>query len=303
MRKPDFFIVGAPKCGTTAMDHYLKQHPEIFLPDRKEPQFFGSDIYSPAFIRDEAEYLRLFSEVGGERRVGETSVWSLYSRVAAREIARFSPHANVIIMLRNPTEMLYSMHSQYLYTGNEDIESFAEALDAEEDRKNGRRIPETVTFVEGLFYRDSARYHEQVQRYIETFGREKVHVILFDDLKADPANVYAETLRFLDVDPSFLPDLKVVNPNKRVRSKALRDASKYSQGHARRLARSLVPSRLRRGLMSVLDRYNTVYEPPRPIERETSARLRAEFAPEVERLGELLGRDLSAWNALPERGS
>lgn len=296
MRRPDFFIVGAPKCGTTALDHYLKQHPEIFLPDRKEPQFFGSDIHASTFIKDKAEYLQLFSTAQNERRVGETSVWSLYSRRAAREIAEFAPHANVIIMLRNPTEMLYSMHSQYLYTGNEDIESFAAALEAEEARKKGKLIPQTATFVEGLFYRESARYYEQVQRYFEAFGHDRVHVILFDDLKADPGKVYVDTLRFLGVDPSFRPDLKVVNPNKRVRSKALRDASKYSQGYVRRLSKKLIPFQTRRRLVSLLDRYNTVYESPRPIEEETSARLKAEFAPEVEKLSGLLGRDLSGWN-------
>lgn len=297
MRRPDFFIVGAPKCGTTAMDHYLKQHPEIFLPGHKEPQFFGSDIHSPTFIRNEEEYLSLFSEARDELRVGETSVWSLYSRRAAQEIKQFAPRASVIIMLRDPTEMLYSMHRQYLYTGNENIENFAAALEAEEDRKRGRRIPQTATFVEGLFYKDSARYYEQVRRYLETFGRDHVHIILFDDLKTDPDGVYSDVLLFLGVDFSFRPDLKVINPNKRIRSRALRDVSKHSQGFLYRLAKKLLPSGSRRRLMSLLDRYNTVYEAPQPMEEETSARLRAEFAPEVQKLSKLLERDLSGWSA------
>lgn len=278
------------------MDYYLKQHPQIFLPNRKEPQFFGSDLLSPTFIRDEKEYLELFAEAKDERRVGETSVWSLYSRRASREISEFNPDASVIIMLRNPTEMLRSMHNQYLYTGNETLESLSAALEAEDDRKRGRCIPETATFVEGLFYRDSARYFEQVQRYFDVFGRDKVHIIIFDDLKADPGKVYVETLSFLEVDTSFRPDMKVINPNKRIRSKTVRDLSKYSQGRGRQLAKALMPTRARQRLMSALDRYNTVYEPARPLEEETSARLRAEFAPEVERLSELLGRDLSSWN-------
>jgi hypothetical protein len=78
-RKPDVFIVGAPKCGTTAMNHYLGQHPEIFMSKHKEPHFFGSDLVSrnSDFVRDKKEYLALFADVQSERRVGEASIWYL----------------------------------------------------------------------------------------------------------------------------------------------------------------------------------------------------------------------------------
>src|SRR3989339_415720 len=137
MRKPDFFIVGAPKSGTTAMCTYLKQHPEIFMPEKKESHFFGTDLNSPRFIRDKKIYLSLFSKAKDERRVGESSVWYLYSKKAASEIKEFSPSASIIIMLRNPVDMLYSQHSQFLYNGNEDIACFEEALNAEQDRRRG----------------------------------------------------------------------------------------------------------------------------------------------------------------------
>lgn len=296
MTKPDFFIVGAPKCGTTAMDRYLKQHPEIFLPERKEPQFFGSDLYSPTFIRKQEEYLSLFEEVRGEKRVGETSVWSLYSEQAASEIEEFEPNANVIAMLRNPAEMISSLHSQYLYTGNEDIENLEEALRAEEQRKKGLRIPRTATFVQGLFYRETARYFQQIKRYFEAFGRENVHVVIFDDFKADSATVYRETLKFLGVDSSFQPDFQVVNPGKRVRSKALRNFSKHPRHGTRRLVRTLLPGAARQALSHALDRYNTRYEVARPVNYKVMEQLRAEFAPEVERLSRLLGRDLTHWS-------
>ena len=119
MRKPDFFIVGAPKGGTTAMNAYLGQHPEIFIAERKELHFFGTDLdFSSPRITQE-QYLSCFSEVQNEKRVGETSVWYLYSKQAAVEIKKFCPSANIIIMLRNPVDMLYSQHSQFLYNGNE----------------------------------------------------------------------------------------------------------------------------------------------------------------------------------------
>lgn len=130
-KTPNFFIVGAPKCGTTAMHIYLRQHPEIFMPEKKESHFFGSDLNSQYFIRDREKYLSLFSEAKDVKRIGEASVWYLYSKQAAYEIKEFSPSASIIIMLRNPVDMLYAQHSQFLYNGNENIASFEDALNAE----------------------------------------------------------------------------------------------------------------------------------------------------------------------------
>ena len=86
MRRPDFFIVGAPKCGTTAMIDYLKQHPEVFVPDRKELDYFGSDLVFKGHRLTEAEYLSFFSRATTEKRAGEGSVWYLHSTTAALEI-------------------------------------------------------------------------------------------------------------------------------------------------------------------------------------------------------------------------
>ena len=138
MRRPDFFIVGAPKCGTTAMIDYLKQHPEVFVPDRKELDFFGRDLVFKGHRLTEEEYLGFFSRATAEKRAGEGSVWYLHSKTAALEIKDFSPNARIIIMLRNPLDMMYSFHSQRLYNGNEDIENFSAALDAEAERTQHR---------------------------------------------------------------------------------------------------------------------------------------------------------------------
>src|ERR1043166_4244119 len=137
MRRPDFFIVGAPKSGTTAMHTYLAQHPEVFLA-RKEVHFFGSDLDLQNDIRDLSTYLELFAAATNELRVGESSVWYLYSRDAAKEIKQFSAASRIIIQLRNPVDMIYSLHSQLLYSGAEDIADFESALRAEE---RGRILP------------------------------------------------------------------------------------------------------------------------------------------------------------------
>src|SRR5262249_50339658 len=153
MRKPDLFIVGAPRCGTTAMYTYLGQHPDIFMSARKEPHFFGTDFSSPALDRDEQTYLALFTGARNETRAGEASVFYLCSRRAAKEIHAFSPSARIIIMLRNPVEMMYSLHSRHVLTGNEDINDFGTALAAAAERKRGLHLPATFPPVEFLLYR------------------------------------------------------------------------------------------------------------------------------------------------------
>lgn len=296
MKKPNFFIVGAPKCGTTAMSAYLGQHPEVFIPHVKEPYFFGGDLAINSPYRNEERYLSLFSAARDEKRVGEASVWYLYSERGAAEIEEFDPRAKIIIMLRDPVGMLYSLHSHFLYYGADDIVDFEAALDAEEDRKQGFRLPQRPTFVQGLFYREIAKYTQQVRRYFQVFGREHVHVAIFDDFQSDTAGEYGKTLRFLDLSPDFRPEFRVVNPNKEARSKALHEFIHNPPQIARRLVRVVTSRAMRSKLVENVRSYNARPEPRQPMDAELSMRLRAEFAPEVERLSELLGRDLTHWS-------
>lgn len=295
MKKPDFFIVGAPKCGTTAMNDFLKQHPEIFIPKIKELHFFGSDLKFNLSRINKDKYLSLFLDAKDKCRVGEASVWYLYSKLAASEIKEFSPSASIIIMLRNPVDMLYSQHSQFLYNGNEDIECFEEALNAEEDRKHGLRIPPNVIFVEGLFYRETVKYTEQVRRYLHIFGRENVYIIIYDDFKNETAKVYRETLRFLGVSEAFYPEFKVINPNKRVHSHRVKNFLQNPPMITKSIGKVLIPYRIRQRLVEKFKSLNIKYVPRSPMKPELRKKLQAEFMPEIEQLSELLGRDLTHW--------
>ena len=295
MRKPDFFIVGAPKCGTTAIYAYLKGHPEIFLPNCKEPHFFGADIPHPRRLTPE-EYISLFAEARDEKRLGEASISYLFSQVAATEIREFNPSSRIIIMLRNPVEMLYSWHSQLLFLGIENVSDFERALNLEEKRKQGLCRPDPDVAPQAYYYREVVRYTPQVRRYLDTFGRERVHIIIFDDLRSDRVRVFRETLRFLAVTDDFQAELKVVNPNKVVRSGNLQTFLRQPPPFVQALARALMPRRVREVLYDRARRLNTSYKPRPPMDPELKKRLRAEFAPDVEELGALLGRDLSQWS-------
>ena len=213
--RPNFFIVGAPKCGTTSLHEYLQRHPEIFMPFFKEPHFFGSDLEGSRFRQFRAKperYLKLFRDARGEKRIGESSPWYLTSERAAAEIQAYDPAAKIIIMLRNPIDMMYSMWSQFRYSGNEQIETFEEALAAEADRQAGRRIRRVAHCVTGLRYREMTRFARQVPRYFERFGRENVKIIIFDDFRSDTPAVFRDVLAFLEVDPALPDDLRHPQP-------------------------------------------------------------------------------------------
>jgi hypothetical protein len=298
-RRPDFFIVGAPKCGTTALYTYLGRHPEVYVPDRKELRFFGTDLE----VRDRVPltmdaYLGHFAEAGDARRVGSAYVWYLYSTRAAEEIRRFAPDAAILAMLRNPVEMLHALHAEHLTNGNEDIVDFTAALDAEPMRSEGRRIPPHAHLPQGLLYSTVPRYAEQLERYFSSFGRERVHVAIFEEFVADPVAGYREALAFLGLadDRSLSAgDFEIVNPSRRLRSERLRHLLARPPDLPRRIISRTVPARARRSLHTWAKRANV-----RPVARPempaaTRQRLEDLFDPEVRRLEALLGRDLAAW--------
>ncbi|MBF0274562.1 MAG: sulfotransferase [Nitrospinae bacterium] len=297
-KKPNFFIVGAPKCGTTALNDYLKQHPNIFIPHKKELHYFGTDLdfKYKHFSRNRAQYLANFSLAKDEKMLGEASVWYLFSKLAAKEIKDFNPSSKIIVMLRNPVDMLYSQHSQFFFDGNEDIINFEEALEAEEERKKGNKIPKTVGLIEGLFYRETIRYAEQVKRYFELFGRENVHIIIFDDFRNDTAAVYKKTLDFLGVDNSFKAELKVINKYKKIKDVGLHNTLLNLPTIPRKIAQAVIPSKIRRNWLNSVKENNTVYGKPDPMSPDLRKKLMHEFKEEVEKLSGILDRDLSGWS-------
>ncbi len=292
---PDFFIVGAFKCGTTAMYEYLRQHPQVFMPFHKEPLFFGDDLTRRYGRMAPEQYLALFRDARAGQRVGEASAWYLYSQSAAREIRDFNPEAQIIVMLRNPVDVMYAQHSQLLFNVEEDIVDFGAALAAEPDRRRGKRLPPGPLRVENLYYRESVRFAEQLERYLDVFGRERVHVILFDDFRGDTPAAYRGVLEFLGIDPAFVPDFEVRNPNKQVRFKMLQRLVYQPPGPLLRavpvLRRFPLVHRVREGVLKM----NSAAKRRPAMDPKLRRRLLDELAPEIEQLGRLIGRDLSGW--------
>jgi hypothetical protein len=303
MKPPDFFIVGALKAGTTSMADYLGQHPQIFMPKVKDVNFFGSDMEfshtfqrSPDWFRPSREVYLSFFEDAGSQRVGEASAAYLCSTMAAREIKEFCPAADIIIMLRNPADMIYSLFNHWRFNLNEDIADFGEALAAEEERRRGERIPSDAFWPGGLLYREVGRLADQVGRFFEVFDRSNLHIIVFDDFKNDTAAAYRETLRFLGVDEGFEADLGISNPSMRARSPALQ---KFFINPPRPLQPALHQLVKHQGLRRQISRFVQMLNRTSRVRAELDPGLRrelqAEFAPQVERLSRLVDRDLTHW--------
>lgn len=296
MARPDFFLVGAPRCGTTAMYAYLRRHPQIFMPEHKEPLYFGADLTPAGHGRlSESEYLALFRGARPGQRVGEASTWYLFSSRAADEIHSFSPDAQIIIMLRDPVEVMHSLHAELMFYRAEPIQDFAEALAAESDRKRGRRLGPPGR-AEMLYYRDVVRFADQVERYISAFGRHQVKVVLTEDFALDSAGVYCDVLRFLGVDDSVPPTFRRVNESKRVVSSFVQELIVRPPRPIARfiplIRRIPLAHQLRARLLSLNSR-SAARSPLLPQLRDE---LRREYAAEIERLGVLIERDLSHWS-------
>ncbi len=302
MRKPNFFIVGAPKCGTTALYTYLINHPNIFMPDVKEPHFFADDFAGYRYISSEAQYLRLFK--GAEERhtaVGEASVFYLYSQTAVRNLRDFEPNAKILVMLRNPLDMLPSLHDQLIWSFRETEPEFARAWQLQAERLQGKNLPEHCLAPEHLQYGEVGKFGGQVQRVLNIFPREQVKVILFDDFASDTRAVYEDCLQFLGLESDGRAEFPRVNANRKHRWAAL----------SRFLVHPPFPlSVVKKGLKSIgatkfglsqiqrsIIQSNTTPARRAPLEPDFRRELADHFKEDIGLLESLLQRDLSHWTA------
>ncbi len=295
---PNLFIVGAPKCGTTSMYQYLRQHPQIFFPfdeedgRAKEPHYFCQELEIGArdSIKDESEYLALYRGSEYAKWRGDASVLYLFSEQAAARIRQFCPEARILIMLRPPVGQMRSRHAHCLRHGGarEDIADFYEAIEAGGDRRNGRRIPPHTSLPKCLDYFSVARFAPQVERYFDIFGREAVKVVLLEDMVAAPERTYREVLEFLGVDDSFVPEFRVYNeaPAHSVLERAVFRV--YHNPAVKRAVQAVAPYRRRHRILTRI-RALARGKPPRDDQ------LRQRCRPDVEWLSRLIERDLSHW--------
>jgi len=305
-RVPDFFIVGHPKCGTTALYEMLRRHPQIFMPDIKEPNFFITEVRYRAPWRTSGrpletldDYLSLFDAAKPEQRIGEASVHYLWSRTAADGIAAIQPDAYIVAILREPASFLRSLHLQFVQSNVETEKNFEKALSFEDARRRGRHVPRASSdWQQALIYSDHVRYVDQLRRYQALFPSEHVLVLIYDDFRRDNEASLRTVLRFLDVDDSHPIEVTDANHTVRVRSQHFNhivDAVSMGRGpvsHAvKEGIKALIPRRARHRALEATQR-RIVYGAPRPPDEKLMIELRCRFKPEVVALSEYLDRDL-----------
>ena len=309
MNRPSFFLVGAAKCGTTALYECLRQHPGIFMPHsddpqrfwlHKEPFHFCGDLGIADWLRvvDDKEYLEMFEDAPEDALCGTASALKIFSKEAPARIKEFEPNAKIVIMLRPPVTWMRSWHHDLLRWAYEDKVSFGEAISMEADRKEGRNMPRRAAFAGCLQYREAARFSEQVERYFQIFGRENVFVGLREDFANEPQVFLKGLLEFLEVDSTV--ELPVERAND---SPVLRGTHHFDLKVGRAMDRlpggegvkNFFAKSLEKKYHKLTDR---IFAPmsDKKIDSIVEEELLEEFEPEVAKLGELLGRDLSHWN-------
>jgi len=304
-RVPEFFIIGHEKCGTTALYKMLRRHPQVFMPDFKEPRFFSSDIRASAPRPGGAKpqtleaYMALFAQARPDQLAGEASPQYIRSPRAAAAIAQVRPDARIIAILREPASFLRSYHQQCVQSTLETERDLRRALELEPERRQGRHLPPGSESPAWLLYSENVRYVEQLRRYHTAFGPERVLVLIYDDYRRDNVETLRRVLRFLEVDETLA--LEPIETRRETHtavrfmplhriSRKLRMA-KHKPENAGAFARTVSRATPRPVQMAWR---RIVYSRPAPADAELMLELRSRFKPEVVALSEYLGRDLVA---------
>jgi sulfotransferase family protein len=293
---PNFFVVGAPKSGTTSLYHYLDQHPAIYMSPVKEPAYFAGDLFDrkrtlgidesdPAemrayvdgpmterrngVVRDWELYQKLFKNVTHETAIGEASGTYLASTGAPAAIRQSIPHARIVMILRDPVERLFSQHA--------------------EAAARGQARPEFLQWVQEQQGQGAiwiGFYGRHVTRYLDSFPAGQLHIVLYEDYAARPLSILRSLFEFLEVDPEFVVDVSRRH-NVTWQPRFIGLAAPGGTWRAR--VREVLPQRLATGLRNITHRR------PRSIGRDERRSVLEFYEADIRQLQKLLKLDLSGW--------
>jgi hypothetical protein len=295
---PNFFIIGAPKSGTTSLSSYLRENAEIFISEIKEPDYFDFDLSAKTKMTLDY-YLSLFSEANPNihKAVGEASTSYLYSKCAVEEILKFNPDSKFIVMLRNPLDFVQSLHSHHYFYGVENIKDFEKAWRAESRRKNGRDIPFTSLEPKLLYYSEWGKFGEQIERLFSCAKRENIKVIIFDDFVKNTKEIYEEVLQFLNVKSGNKMFFPIINEGKSLRLPWLQRILSFFIYRGLIVRKNLGIIRKDLGLSKKLLSLNSKPLEKNPLNASFKRELIEFYRDDVIKLSKLLNRDLSHWVA------
>ena len=310
------FVVGAPRCGTTTLSRFLKEHPAINFPALKEPHYFAlNDLRGLSDEelkgRVESEFLARFFRHDPQRRVGaDCSVTYLYMPELLEPVLRLWPNSRFIIALRDPLTMLPSLHRRLVFIGDEQFPTFEKAWAAVPDRARGRRIHRRCSDPRFLRYDEAGRFGTYVERLFNVVGRDRCLPVIFDDLSKDPEGQYRRVMEFCGLDAVPGMDFTAQRTGKGVRFHWLQRILKrppvalrnylVTDLHLKRTGddEEAAEAKARGKIMSLrkrLLRWNRVARPAERVSPHVQRQVRAKLKDEIDRLGRLLDRDLTHW--------
>lgn len=314
---PTFIIIGAAKSGTSALHSYLQQHPQVFMSQAKETNFFAClDADEPTFdtipvqavvdrreesrvrfrtsmqrsIRTWSDYEELFDAGKNALAIGESSPFYLYNPECAKRIRKHLPEVRLIAILRNPIDRAYSHFLHYRRDGIEKHETMDAAL-ADED-----------TSVDDVWwgmrhYVRAGFYSKQVQRYYEQFSEDQLLVLLYDDLKKDTAGTIRQIFGHIGVDTTFQPETSAWHnvsgiPKNRFLHELLSRPNQLKQA-----LKKVLPDGLRTAIAGTefVSRLRMSNLKRDSLPQDTRVRLKEIYVDDILELQDILHRDLSAW--------
>lgn len=297
---PDFFVVGAPKCATSSLHALMIAHPDIFMCSPKEPQYFSTDMPGLAEVNTPADYDALFENAAPSALKGDASAFYLSSFEAAQNIYAANPNARIIISIRNPADAVQSWFSQLRDGFRENQPTFEKAWALQDARSRGEGLPDYCPEPRQLQYRDLYSYHDQIKRYFDVFGRDAVKVIMVEDIKMHPEDTIRDLMAFIGVQPQGT-EMPKTNTRRQARFPGLNQMLASPPGILKPLVKpvkaglnkiGIKPSEL---VMKYMSKKGT--QNKQQISTELRKELADAFADDVERLENLLQRDLTHWKA------
>ena len=298
-RAPNFIVVGAAKSGTTSIHYYLKQHPEIYLPENKESFFFagisktfysgeGSE-YGSNIIENWEDYLTIYENASKEIAIGEVCVAYLYFyKNSIERIKKYLPSdIKILIILRNPIDRAFSNYKHHVRDNLEAL-TFEKAIEPETISK---RLEEKWWW--GFDYISTGMYYEQVKAYLDAF--KEVRIIFYEDFEQDTRKTLKYLFEFLGVDDSFEPDISEKHNVSEIEintdfKKFLNDPNHSIKKTLRPILLNTIGIRYTEKIVNFFKDKNTL-----KIKPKTRQKMIKLYRDDILKLGELIDRDLSRW--------
>ena len=282
--EPNFFIVGAPKSGTTNISYYLMQHPQVFMPENLEPYYFARlDIpqnYEREIISNEKKYLNLFKNTKNCRAIGESSPVYLYCPHSALEIKNRFPNSKIIISLRNPVEIAYSEYFSLKFMGFDENKSFNELLDSSEAQLTRNEFQ-----IDSLL--EAGFYSNHIKRFQKIFPKNQIKIIVFEEYVKNTTPTINSILSFLNIKKSITFKIAPKGAYKVPRN--LASQKLLNNSTFRKAARSIIPTVTRQ---KIGERFFVKESSRSSLSRNERQRLVEIYQDDVENLDKLLGRRL-----------